>query len=89
MTFDSSQIADLVIAVTLVEAIGLIAYRQATGRGLPVAALLGMLAPGLCLMEALRLALTGGGWQSTALCLLLAGVAHLDDLRRRWAMQSR
>ena len=80
----SQNLADLVIAVTLLEGIALLARRHFAGRGPRPADVLALLAPGLALMSALRLALTGGAPEAIALCLALAGGFHLIDLARRW-----
>ena len=74
----SGRIVDVVLAVMLIEAAALLWLRR-----LPAPALLAMLAPGLCLTLALRAALTGAGWHWVALCLVLAGLTHLADLRQR------
>ena len=75
----SGRVVDIVLAVTLLEAMALTLWR----RRIAPAALAVMLAPGVALMLALRAALTGAGWQWIALCLAAAGLAHLADLRRR------
>lgn len=80
----SGRAIDLVLAITAIEALGLIAYHRMTGRGVPPGEFIVNLASGMCLMLALRTALTGGGWQVIVLCLLGAFAAHLADLRRRW-----
>lgn len=83
--FDSGRIVDLVLLVTLVEAVLVVAYHRRTGRGPAPADFLGNLASGVCLMLALRGALTAGWWGWIALALLAAFLAHLIDLRRRWS----
>ena len=74
----SGRVVDIVLAVTLLEAMALTLWRRIAPAALAV-----MLAPGVALMLALRAALTGAGWQWIALCLAAAGLAHLADLRRR------
>ena len=78
------RIVDLVLAVTIGEALCLIAWRRRTGRGLTPAAVAALLAPGICLMLALRAALTESwpGW--IGYWLAAAFAAHLVDLRQRW-----
>ncbi len=83
--FASGRIIDLIVALTLLELLALVFYRRRTGRGLEPGALLAMLAPGLMLLIAVRLALTGERWPLIAGCLALALVAHLIDLTRRVA----
>lgn len=82
--FASGRIVDLVIGFVVVEAIALAAYRRATGKGIAGVDLVPNLVAGLLLMFALRLALVAAWWGWIALCLLLAGLAHGADLRRRW-----
>jgi hypothetical protein len=55
-----------------------------SGRGLAPGDFLPTMLSGLCLMFALRAGLTGAGWGWVAAGLLLSGVAHAVDLRRRW-----
>ncbi len=80
----SGRIVDVVIAVTIVEAVMLIALHRRTGRGLAPADVLGTLAAGLCLMLALRAALTGAAWGWIVLWIALSGVFHAIDMARRW-----
>lgn len=82
--FASGRIVDAILALVVVEAVLLIAYRARTGRGVPTADLLANLAAGATLLLALRIALTGGAWTSVAAALAAALVAHLLDLSRRW-----
>lgn len=79
-----AHLADLVLAVLVLEALGLVVFYQRTGRGMAPRDCVGLLGAGLALALALRCAMSGAwpGW--VALCLLGALVAHLDDLRRRW-----
>jgi hypothetical protein len=49
----------------------------------PVAVIL-MLLPGVCLMLAIRAALSGAAWPWVPAALAAALVAHLADLRERW-----
>lgn len=79
-----AHLADLVLVVLVLEALGLVAFHRRTGRGIAPRDCVGLLGAGLALALALRCAMAGAwiGW--VALCLLGALVAHLDDLRRRW-----
>jgi hypothetical protein len=81
--FTSGHVVDFIIAVLVVEGLALIFFRRgnsAPGRitNIIVAAL-----PGICLLMALRAALTGAGWMFIALWLVLSFPAHLADLWRR------
>jgi uncharacterized membrane protein SirB2 len=82
--FTSGRIVDLVLAFTLIEAAALIVWHRRTGRGLPPASVVVLLLPGICLMLALRAALTDASWPWLALLLLASLAAHLADLVRRW-----
>jgi hypothetical protein len=78
----SSHIVDLILVFVVVEAIGLVAYRRITGRGLTPRGILFMLLPGVCLLLAVHAALIAApvrvaGWLAAAL------VAHLADLWQR------
>ena len=75
---------DLVIAVTMLEAMAVFAYRRRTGRGMPMRAFAISLVPGLCLMAALRLSVTASGWGWVLVCLAAAGIGHAADLWQRW-----
>jgi hypothetical protein len=83
-----SMLIDLAIAITLLEGVALAAFHWRTGRGMAPGDFLPNLAAGVMLMVALRAGLTaaGGGWVLGA--LMLAGLAHLADLRRRWTRPS-
>ncbi|MBG6078596.1 hypothetical protein [Rubrivivax gelatinosus] len=77
-------LVDLVIAVTLLEALVLWIWHARTGRGLAPRDFVANLCAGLALMLAVRAALAGAAWTWVAAGLAAAGVAHLLDLRRRW-----
>jgi hypothetical protein len=82
--FGSGRIVDLILALLLAEAIALYAYHRATGGGIaPLDVLVNNLA-GAGLLLALRAALTGAAWTGIAPWLLLALVAHIGDVARRW-----
>ena len=75
---------DGVIVFTVLEFVFLAWRHQRTGRGLPPRDLAWGLAPGLCLMVALRLAdLPQVPWP-VVLALAIAGLAHAWDFRRRF-----
>ena len=75
---------DGVIVFTLLEFVFLAWRHQRTGRGLPPRDLAWGLAPGLCLMVALRLAdLPQVPWP-VVLALAIAGLAHAWDFQRRF-----
>lgn len=82
--FSSGGIVDAILLAVALEAALLLWYRHRTGRGVPPADLLAMLAAGACLMLALRAALVGAAWPWIAACLAGSLATHLLDLGRRW-----
>ena len=82
--FASGRVVDLVVLVMLLEAAVLWYWRRQGRGGVATADLWPMLAAGGCLLLALRAALTGAPWPWVGLWLLLALLAHLLDLQRRW-----
>lgn len=81
-----ASLVDAVIAFTVMEFVVLVWRHQRTGRGLgPVDVATG-LAPGLCLMIALRLADVSELPPAAVLALAGAGLAHAWDFRRRFAL---
>ncbi len=85
--WESGWLVNGVIALTLLEAAALLAYRRLSGRGIaPVDWALNLVS-GLCLMLAVRSALMGTGWQVAAMWLSAAGLAHGVDMFSRWRRQ--
>ncbi len=82
-----AMLIDLVIVMTVLEGLALAAYHRRTGRGMAPGDFLPTLAAGLALMLALRAGLSSAGWGWVAAGLMLSGVAHGADLRRRWRRQ--
>ena len=80
----SGRIADLLIAVMLIEVVVLVGYRVASGRGYPVPHIISSVLAGLFLVLALRAALVGAPWYWIAASLAAAGAAHLADVVLRW-----
>ena len=75
---------DVVIGITMLEALALLAYRRKTGKGVAGSQFIVNLFAGLSLMLALRLSVGGAGWAWVAASLMLAGAFHGLDLWRRW-----
>jgi len=82
--FMNGRVIDLILILVLAEAVVLILLRWSTGRGIAPTALLSNLAAGAFLLAALRVGMSGAGDAWVGLCLALALVAHLADLRARW-----
>ncbi len=83
--FADGRIIDAILVLVALEALALVAFARRTGRVAPAAILANLLA-GASLMLALRLALAGTGWPWIGLALMAALVAHLADLRQRFAV---
>jgi hypothetical protein len=79
----SGHVADVILACLVIEAVALLAWHRATGRGLAPRAAAALLLPGAFLVLALRFALTGEAWPLIPVALLGALAAHLWDLRGR------
>lgn len=75
---------DLIVALVLIEWLAFAVWHRRTGQGLSGGKLLPNLAAGLCLMLALRSALTDASWLWVALFVALSGAAHVADLWCRW-----
>jgi hypothetical protein len=82
--FLSSRIADLVLAVMLVEAVVLLAWSLRTASTLRTANIMSALLPGFFLVLALRAALVQAEWFWIALALVGALITHLVDMRMRF-----
>ena len=80
----SGRIVDIMVLFVVVEVIVLIVYRQRTGRGVPVVALLANVGAGGSLMLSLGAALKGMGASVIAAFLVLSLIFHVTDLVIRW-----
>ena len=78
--FASGLVVDVIIGVIALEAVWILSRKE--GRAAPLSLLLA-LAPGVCLLLALRAALIGADWRWIALALAASFPIHLLDLRRR------
>ena len=85
--FASGHIVDAIALIMAIELIVLLAYKRISGRGIAPAQIICNAAAGLGLLLALRSALTGLPWPSTAAWLLAALCGHLADLKVRWQSQ--
>jgi sugar phosphate permease len=83
--FTSGRVVDIALALMVLEAAALWAYRRARGSTFAMADVAWNLAAGAALLLALRAALTGADWPWIALPLTAALVAHIGDFRRRFA----
>lgn len=81
--FASGRMIDLILALVVVEAIGLAILHRLTGRLPPLPRLLPNLAAGAFLLVAVRAALVGADWFWIAASLLAALMAHIADLLTR------
>ena len=87
--FSSGRVIDAVVAITLIEGAALAIYHRTTGKGVALKDYAFNMLSGLCLMMALRFALTGSTWPMVALCLSASGAIHALDLSSRWRRSSR
>lgn len=84
----SGHVVDIIVALMMLEAAVLYALYRKLGHGIPPAGLFGNLLAGICLLMALRTALTGGDWWLIAFWLAASLAGHLLDLRSRWQSRS-
>lgn len=82
--FASGRIVDLILALVVIEAGVLLAWRARRGGGPSPIALVANLAAGAGLMLALRAALTGSSWIAVAAPLTLALGAHVLEMVLRF-----
>lgn len=81
--FANGRMIDLILALVVVEALGLAVLHRVTGRLPPLPRLLPNLAAGAFLLVAVRAALVGADWIWVAGSLLVALMAHIVDLLTR------
>lgn len=82
--FAGGLIVDLILGFLVLEAIGVIGYWMWKRRGIAPADFLPGLCSGALMVLALRAVLAGASWALPTACLMLAGLAHLVDVLRRW-----
>jgi len=81
---DSGHVADLVVAVIVLEGVGLIWLHRRVGRpGWPWRMVLALI-PGAALVMALGAALRGADWMWVGAWLLVSLGVHLTDMWVRW-----
>ncbi len=78
----SGQAIDLVLLVIALEFAGLLVLRLQTWRRAAPDLFMALM-PGVLLLVALRLALTGAGWEWIALAVAASFPIHIADLVRR------
>ena len=78
----SGQAIDLVLLVIALEFVGLLMLRRKTWLRAAADLFLALM-PGVLLLVALRLALTGAGWEWIALAVAASFPIHIADLVRR------
>ena len=75
---------DAVIVFTVLEGLGLWLYHRLTGEGLDLSEYALNMVSGLCLMLAVRAAVSDAPWPWVTVCLSASGLAHGLDITRRW-----
>ena len=83
--FATGHAVDCILALMLIESIFLILVGRKARRAIPAVQVLVGIGAGAALLLALRAALQRSPWQWVSLWLMAALVAHLLDLRYRWA----
>lgn len=78
----SGQAIDLVLLVIALEFVGLLVLRRKSWRRAAPDLFLALM-PGVLLLVALRLALSGSGWEWIALAVAASFPFHIADLVRR------
>jgi hypothetical protein len=81
--FASGRVVDLVLLVMVAEWVFLFLRRRGREEGPPMVDRVLAFAPGVCLLLALRAALTGAGWPWVAAALAASFPFHIADLIRR------
>lgn len=81
--FSSGRIVDLLLAIVALEAVLVFAFRQPLSALFDLRGFFISLASGVCLMLALRGALTGAAWTAIAPFLLASLGAHVAEIARR------
>jgi hypothetical protein len=79
-----TNLIDMVILMTVLEGLALCVYHARSGRGMAPRDFMPNLAAGMALMLAVRAGVSSAGWGWMAAGLLMAGLLHAADLRRRW-----
>ena len=82
--FASGQVADLMVAVLLLEALALLGFWWLTRRRSAPRSYFDFVLPDVFFALALRAALTGAWWGFVSLAMTAAFFAHAWDLWRRW-----
>jgi hypothetical protein len=83
----SGRIAQVIIAVLIIELIVVSIYLFRHGRTREIWSGLASITAGAALVMALGLALAGGGWKEIGICLLASLVAHAAELVIRLSRQ--
>ncbi len=78
------RVLDFILAGMVCEGVGFSLLWRVARRGVAPSALLWNLGSGMCVLLAMRLALSGAWWGLVSAALLGALGLHVCDLRRRW-----
>jgi hypothetical protein len=81
--FANGHAVDIVLAVMALEFVALVLRAGRDGRAATALTVFFALAPGACILMALRAALTGADWPMVALWLSVSFPIHIADLLRR------
>jgi hypothetical protein len=83
--FANGRIVDCIVAMMLLELVGLLLLKRRRIRSAFATASIVNLCAGAALLLSLRAALAGYGWHVVACWLVVALFAHLLDLKVRWS----
>ena len=78
------RLVDGIIALVILEAVGLLAFRRARGRGMPSREIISFLGAGAGLLIALRVLISDGRFVWFAAAMLVSLVMHLWHVKQRW-----
>ncbi|MEO7359295.1 MAG: hypothetical protein ABI120_03130 [Gemmatimonadaceae bacterium] len=81
---NTTQLVDAIIALVMIEGIGLAVFRLANGRGMPTREVVSFLGAGAGLLVALRVLISDGSFLWFAAAMLVSLVLHLWHVKQRW-----
>jgi hypothetical protein len=82
--FESGRIIDVILLIVAIEAVVVVILRHRLAGLFDMRGFFVSLVSGVCLMVALRGALTGAPWTFIAPFLVASLIAHLIDVAQRW-----
>lgn len=80
----TTQLIDAIIVLVVLEAIGLVVFRRANGRGMPPREVVSFLGAGAGLLIALRVLISDGSFVWFAAAMLVSLAMHVWHVKQRW-----